>query len=548
MNNFALKFILLWGWRRLFVAALAGIVAALAAPPIYLIFALFFSLPVLVWILDGVNAQSSSMWNRAPAAFMTGWAFGFGYFAPNLYWVAEAFLVDADVFSWMIPFVVILFPLGLGIFHGFAVLFASLFWTSGLARIALLASGFAALEWVRGHIFTGFPWATMGYSAGAFEGLEQLAAYGGVYGLTFLVVFVGAAPAILAADDDETSRGFSGRVFVVAMILAATGAAWSVGASRLSGAQSEFEENVKLRLIQPNIAQNRKWDPKYRNEIFSTFLELSDMATNPQVTGVKDVNHVVWPESALPFLLEANPRAREQIAELLPENVTLITGALRRAPVGRPGEPDDNRSRNSVLVINHEGKTVASYDKAHLVPFGEYLPFASLLEPLGLRQMVTLPGSFVPGFGPRTIALQNAPPVSLLVCYEIIFPRAVIDRDKRPGWILNVTNDAWFGESIGPRQHFAQSRMRAIEEGLPVVRVANTGISAVIDPYGRTLKSLPLGQRGVVDSALPKAIPPTFYATFGDKIVLMVILFGLGLALVLTILTRGPLARNRSIS
>ncbi len=548
MNNFALKFILLWGWRRLFVAALAGIVAALAAPPIYLIFALFFSLPVLVWILDGVNAQSSSMWNRAPAAFMTGWAFGFGYFAPNLYWVAEAFLVDADVFSWMIPFVVILFPLGLGIFHGFAVLFASLFWTSGLARVALLASGFTALEWVRGHIFTGFPWATVGYSAGAFEGLEQLAAYGGVYGLTFLVVFVGASPAILAADDDEASRGLSGRIFVVAMILAAVGAAWSVGASRLSGAQPEFEETVKLRLIQPNIAQNRKWDPKYRNEIFSTFLELSDMATTPEVTGVKDVTHVVWPESALPFLLEANPRAREQIAELLPENVTLITGALRRAPVGRPGEPDDNRARNSVLVINHEGKTVASYDKAHLVPFGEYLPFASWLEPLGLRQMVTLPGSFVPGFGPRTISLQNAPPVSLLVCYEIIFPRAVIDRDKRPGWILNVTNDAWFGESIGPRQHFAQSRMRAIEEGLPVVRVANTGISAVIDPYGRTLKSLPLGRRGVVDSALPKAIPPTFYATFGDKIVLMLVLFGLGLALVLTILTRGPLARNRSIS
>ncbi len=548
MNNFALKFILLWGWRRLFVAALAGIVAALAAPPIYLIFALFFSLPVLVWILDGVNAQSSSMWNRAPAAFMTGWAFGFGYFAPNLYWVAEAFLVDADVFSWMIPFVVILFPLGLGIFHGFAVLFASLFWTSGLARVALLASGFTALEWVRGHIFTGFPWATVGYSAGAFEGLEQLAAYGGVYGLTFLVVFAGACPAVLAGDDDEAERGVSGRVFGMMAIVLATAVAWIAGSARLSGSQPAFVEDVKVRVIQPNIAQNRKWDPKYRTEIFDSLLELSDMATTPEVTGVKDVTHVVWPESALPFLLEANPRAREQIAELLPENVTLITGALRRAPVGRPGEPDDNRARNSVLVINHEGKTVASYDKAHLVPFGEYLPFASWLEPLGLRQMVTLPGSFVPGFGPRTISLQNAPPVSLLVCYEIIFPRAVIDRDKRPGWILNVTNDAWFGESIGPRQHFAQSRMRAIEEGLPVVRVANTGISAVIDPYGRTLKSLPLGRRGVVDSALPKAIPPTFYATFGDKIVLMLVLFGLGLALVLTILTRGPLARNRSIS
>lgn len=548
MHNFALKFILLWGWRRLFVSMLAGIVAALAAPPIYLIFALLFSLPVLVWILDGVNAQSSSIWNRAPLAFMTGWAFGLGYFMPNLYWVSEAFLVDADAFSWMIPFVVVLFPLGLGLFHGLATLFACLFWTTGLARIVLLACAFTALEWVRGHIFTGFPWATLGYSAGAFEGLEQLAAYGGVYGLTFLVVFVGAAPAILAGEEDELPRGISGRIFVLATILVGTGAAWSVGAARVSSGHVEFDDSVKVRVVQPNIAQNRKWDPRYRTQIFTSLLELSDMATTPEVTGVKDVTHVLWPESAIPFLLEANLKAKAKIAELLPPNVTLITGALRRALPGKPGEPDDNRARNSVLVLNHEGKTVASYDKAHLVPFGEYLPFAKYLEPMGLRQLVTLPGSFVPGVGPRTITLETAPPVSLLVCYEIIFPRAVIDRDKRPGWILNVTNDAWFGESIGPRQHFAQSRMRAIEEGIPVVRVANTGISAVIDPFGRTLKSLPIGRRGVLDSALPKSIPPTFYATFGDRVVVALILMGLAFAIFLSILTRGTLARNRSIS
>ncbi len=548
MNSFALKFIVLWGWRRLFVALLAGIVAALAAPPIYLLPALFCSLPVLVWILDGVNAQSSSIWNRAPAAFMTGWAFGFGYFAPNLYWVSEAFLVDADVFSWMIPFVVVLFPLGLGIFYGFAGLLASLVWTTGTGRIALLASSFTVLEWVRGHIFTGFPWATLGYSAGAFEGLEQLAAYCGVYGLTFIIVFTCASPAILAGEEEETTDGLSKRAFAMFTILVAAGAAWMVGSQRLATAEAEFEDAVKVRLVQPNIAQNRKWDPKYRTEIFSGLLELSDMATTPEVTGVKDVTHVIWPESAIPFLLEANPQAKAKIAELLPQNVTLITGALRRALQGKPGTPDDNRARNSVLVINHEGKTVASYDKAHLVPFGEYLPLASILEPWGLRQLVTLPGGFVPGVGPRSIRLDNAPAVSLLVCYEIIFPRAVIDRDVRPGWILNVTNDAWFGESIGPRQHFAQSRMRAIEEGLPVVRVANTGISAVIDPYGQVLKSLPLGRRGVVDSRLPKAIPPTFYAIFGDAIVFAGVLFGLALALFLSILSRATLARNRPIS
>ncbi len=548
MNTFALKFIVLWGWRRLFVAALAGIVAALAAPPIYLIVALLFALPVLVWILDGVNAQSSSVWNRAPAAFMTGWAFGFGYFAPNLYWVSEALLVDANAFSWMIPFVVVLFPLGLGLFHGLACALAAIFWTSGTGRVALLASSFTALEWIRGHIFTGFPWATIGYSAGAFEGLEQLAAYGGVYGLTFVVVFAFASPAVLAGDEDETSGTGSRRTFAMITILLATGALWVFGAQRLSNSETEFQDTVKLRLIQPNIPQAQKWDPKFRAEIFAGLLELSDMATTPEVTGVKDVTHVIWPESAIPFLLEANPKAKAQIAELLPPGATLITGALRRALPGKPGEPDDNRARNSVLIINHEGKTVASYDKSHLVPFGEYLPFASFLEPLGLRQLVTLPGSFVPGTGPRSVQLETAPPVSLLVCYEIIFPRAVIDRGARPGWILNVTNDAWFGDSIGPRQHFAQSRMRAIEEGLPVVRVANTGISAVIDPYGRVLKSLPLGRRGVVDGQLPTTIPPTFYASFGDAIVFLAVGFGFGLALFLSILTRGTLARNRSIS
>ncbi|NNF77479.1 MAG: apolipoprotein N-acyltransferase, partial [Rhizobiales bacterium] len=429
-----------------------------------------------------------------------------------------------------------------------ATLCASLFWTSGVGRIAVLASGFTALEWVRGHIFTGFPWATVGYSAGAFEGLEQLAAYGGVYGLTFLVVLAGACPAVLAADDEEAARGMSGRIFAMTAILLATAVIWIAGAARLSGSQPAFEEDVRVRIIQPNIAQNRKWDPKYRTEIFNSLLELSDMATNPEVTGVKDVTHVLWPESAIPFLLEANPKAKEQIAELLPPNVTLITGALRRGVAGQFGAANDRRARNSVLVIDHEGNTAASYDKSHLVPFGEYLPFASFLERLGIRKLVAMPGGFVPGAGPRTIPLNNAPSVSLLVCYEIIFPRAVIDRGQRPGWILNVTNDAWFGESIGPRQHFAQSRMRAIEEGLPVVRVANTGISAVIDPHGRVLKSLGMGRRGVLDSALPKTIPPTFYATFGDLIVVLVILFGLGLSVFLSIVNRSTLARNQSIS
>ncbi|MGI9481305.1 MAG: apolipoprotein N-acyltransferase [Hyphomicrobiales bacterium] len=525
MHEFALKFIVLWGWRRLLVAVLAGIVCAVAAPPLYILPAQIISLCVLVWLLDGISAQTPARVRAFWPALATGWSFGFGYFLVSLFWVSEAFQVEAELFAWMIPLVLVIFPLMLGIFYGVATGLAMLFWGDGFARIFAIASAFAAAEWMRGILFTGFPWNALGYSAGLLDGWLQLAAFGGLYSLTFFMVFICAAPAVLADKAEEES----GRNLVPYMGLGIVAAiavlAWGIGTYRLTSLSPSYVENVKLRIVQPNIAQKEKWKPANREAIFKLYLELSDAATSPERSGVHDITHLIWPESAVPFLLEENPKALSAIGNLLPENVTLITGGLR-LPEGSSVKSPPESIFNSVLVVDADGKVTARSDKFHLVPFGEYLPLGAVLEPLGFRKLVTLPGGFIAGQGPRTLPVPNAPAASPLICYEAIFSGNVIDDSERPGWLLNVTNDAWFGDTFGPRQHFAQARMRAIEEGLPMVRAANTGISAVIGPYGRVLQSLPLGTQGVLDAKLPDAASPTLF--FGIRNLFFAMLIFLG--------------------
>jgi apolipoprotein N-acyltransferase len=526
MRGFALKFIVLWGWRRLLVAMLAGIVCTTAAPPLYILPGQIIGLCVLVWLLDGVCSQVNDMKQAIWPAFFTGWSFGFGYFFLGLHWIDEAFLVEPEVFGWMIPFVVILFPLGLGLFYGLAVVLALPLWAPGFARIFVLASAFTAAEWVRGNVFTGFPWNALGYSAGVLDGWLQLAAFGGLYGLTFLMVFLSCAPAVLA---DETGKFSTHRLgglpgLVVAGCIGT--AAWGVGAYRLTNAPLQFHDDVNLRIVQPNIAQKEKWKPANKEKFFDLFLSLSDKATSPERNGVDDITHLIWPESAVPFFLEETPRALSAIAKLLPENVTLLTGGLRRPET--PSENDDPAAVfNSVLMINGNGAVFERYDKFHLVPFGEYLPLAGFFEWFGLRKLVAAPGGFLRGEGLRTLPVPGAPAVSPLICYEAIFPGEVWAAEKRPGWLLNVTNDAWFGTSFGPKQHFAQVRMRAIEEGLPLVRAANTGISAVIGPNGRIIKMLPLGVQGVLDARLPQAAAPTLFSSMRNLACMFVILMGI---------------------
>jgi apolipoprotein N-acyltransferase len=269
--------------------------------------------------------------------------------------------------------------------------------------------------------------------------------------------------------------------------------------------------------MQPNLPQDTKFNYSAKAEVMRRYIALSSRAAGPRSTGVGDATHLIWPESAFPFFLAREPDALAQIAELLPEGTVLITGAVR-APDPMPGART-LRAYNSIYVIDHDGTILSIYDKVHLVPFGEYLPFQTLLERLGLMQLTKVQGGFLAAERRRALEVPRAPRALPLICYEITFPGAVLPRGERADWMLNLTNDGWFGNSSGPYQHLQQARLRAVEEGLPLVRVANTGISAVVDPLGRIVRSLPLGVEAVLDAQLPRRVAPPLYARTGDSMI-----------------------------
>jgi apolipoprotein N-acyltransferase len=513
---------LAWGWRRVLVAFLAGAFATLALAPLNIWPAPFLAFPILIWLIDG---SAAGRLGGTLAAAGAGWWFGFGYFVVGLYWIGNALLVDAKTFGWLLPFAVVALPAALAVFTALGTALARLLWGRGPSRVLALAIGLTVSEWLRGHLFTGFPWNAFGYALASPLPLAQGAALVGIWGLTFLAVAIYAAPAVLADD-----RGDTRRPWVAPALGAALLAALAVyGALRLQATPTTFVDGVRLRIMQPDLQQDEKFNYSQKQQVMDRYLALSDRASGPRSSGLRDVTHLIWPESAFPFFLTRDAGALAQIAALLPAGTVLITGAVR-APEGVP-EAAVTRAYNSVYVIDHDGSILSVYDKVHLVPFGEYLPFQEFLEQLGLQQITKLRGGFIPGDRHRVLKVPRAPDVLPLICYEIVFPEAV-PRGERPGWMINLTNDGWFGVSPGPYQHLQQARIRAVEQGLPLVRAANTGISAVIDPVGRIIDRLPLGTDGVLDARLPQPIPLTPYARMGD------LPTGLVLALALAVVMR----------
>jgi apolipoprotein N-acyltransferase len=499
--------ILSWGWKRALIALIAGALSALAMAPFNAWPILFLTIPIAVWLIDGAGAGRLG---GIPAAALSGWWFGFGYFVAGLYWVGYAFLVDADTFAWLLPFAVMGLPALLALFMAFGFALARLIWTADAFRILALAGALTVSEWLRGHILTGFPWNTLGYALTEPLALAQTASLVGLWGLTFIAVCVFASPATLIDDRQLTRRPW----LALALSLCILAAMGVYGAIRLANEPTQFVDKVKLRLMQPNLQQDVKFNYAARQMVMEKYLSLSDRATGPQSSGVRDATILIWPESAFPFFLAREADAMAQIAGLLPQGTVLVTGAIR--PPDQPAGTQVTRAYNSIYVIDHDGTILSIYDKLHLVPFGEYLPFQSAMEKLGFVQITKMRGGFIPGDRRRTMALPNAPRMLPLICYEAIFPGDIVPRDDRPGWIINLTNDGWFGISTGPYQHLQQARLRAIEEGLPVVRAANTGISAVIDPLGRIVARLDLGSEGVLDSALPKPLPNTAFSRVQD--------------------------------
>ncbi len=462
----------LGGWRRRGAALFLGALMTAALTPIHVVVVLVPAFVGLLWLLDA---------SRTPvSAFGAGWWFGLGYFVLGLYWIAFALLTDAAKFGWMVPFAVFGLAAGFAIYTGLVTL---LVWWSGLRglpRVVLLATAWTLAEFVRGQLFTGFPWNLMGQVWAFSDQVIQATAIVGVYGLGFLTVLAAALPALWWEWERPAAKTLAWALPVVIV-----GVLWIGGSARLANAEVTLVPDVRLRIVQPNIEQTEKWKPTMRD---NHLIKTMRLTAGP---GWDQVSHVIWPEAAIPFFIAQDDARRAALAQVIPGNGLLLTGAPRIDQQAATA-----RVWNALHAIDPQGTVVATYDKFHLVPFGEYVPFRSVLP---IDKITAGAGDFSAGPGVRTLSLAGLPPFSPLICYEGIFPGAVADRSDRPQWLLNVTNDAWFGITAGPHQHFAAVRLRAIEEGLPLVRAANNGISAVVDPFGRVLARLALGDEGVLD-------------------------------------------------
>jgi len=490
------------GYKRLAIAGVLGAASAFAFAPFYFWPVWLFTFPALVWMIDGASAA------RRPwiAAAQIGWAFGFAYFLVGLHWVGFAFFVNAEKDGWLLPFVAVLFPGGLALFLSAAAGAARHFWSNGPWRLFVLAASISVFEWLRGHVLTGLPWNLPGYVWSGWDAMFQSVSIFGIYGLSLITVLVVLSPAALV-DADGKRSGLSWPLAtaggLVAVLLA-------FGLVRLPSGAAPVFERVALRIVQPNVPQAEKWKPEL---LESHWKLLIDLTRGP---GLETRTHVIWPEAAPPFFLLSEQAGLAVIGAVLPDQAFLLTGTVRMEAAA-----DKRQFFNSMAVVSGEGRVLASYDKAHLVPFGEYLPFFQLLEPLGITKLTGGTGGYTQGAGIRTLEIPGTPSFGPLICYEVIFPGAVVEPGKRPQWLVTMTDDSWFGPWTGPYQHLGIAKIRAAEEGLAIVRAANTGVSAIIDPYGRIITSLGLGQTGVVDGMLPKPLESTVFSRVGD------LLFGL---------------------
>ncbi|KQZ93999.1 acyltransferase [Mesorhizobium sp. Root157] len=491
MERLAGRIILLWGWRRAVVAFLAGALAVLGQAPYDFFAACFVSFPVLVLLLDGATGDASAgRFRRLRPAFAVGWWFGFGYFLAGLWWIGAALLVEAESFAWALPFALVGIPLVLAIFYGLATAVARLLWSSNIGRIAALAFGFALGEWLRGFLFTGFPWNAVGYAAMPVPLLMQSVSVVGMDGMNALAVFVFGLPALLANRQNLRL----GVVLFATLILADVG----FGYYRLTKSAPDTVEHLDVRIVQPAVDLSEKWDKVVRDRIFASLLAQS---AKPPEQGHGKPKLIIWPETAVPFLFNERPDAFSALAEMLDDGQMLLAGIVREE-AAVAGASDD-RYYNSVAAINDRGEIVDAVDKVHLVPFGEYIPFADLFGRIGLKQIVAGPMNFAAGNERHAISVPGGVMALPFICYEVIFSDLVAIDVTSSELIVNVTNDAWFGDTPGPYQHFRQAQVRAVENGLPLLRAANTGISAVVDQRGRIVDALAIGAKGEIDVQLP---------------------------------------------
>jgi len=477
------------GLRADLIALAAGAFAALALPPLHGLPVLLLAFPVLLALINAAQ--------RPVVAARRGWWFGFGYHVIGLYWITEAILFEAARFWWLVPLAVPAIAAVLAVFIA-APAWIAWFTASdatgsgaqrrtGAAQVMVLAGGWVLAELARQFVLTGFPWNPIG-SVWAVPGwfgdvMLQPAALVSVHGLTLATVLIACAPMLR----------WPGRASCLALFLVWAG----FGISRIT-APPPPDQNLKVVLVQGNVPQGQKWDRAFVVGTFERYLHLTSEGLRYAGTGP---HVVVWPETASPFQLATDTPARLAIAAAS-HGEPVLAGAVRF--------DKDDRPRNTLFAITGNGDIPTLYDKWHLVPFGEYQPSWARI---GIQLVPG--GGFASGPGPRTLRIPGLPSVGPLICYEAIFPGQVVDEADRPDWMVNVTNDAWFGTSAGPRQHLAAARLRAIEEGLPLLRAANTGITVAFDSRGHEITRIGMEETGFRTVTLPGPLPQTTFARFG---------------------------------
>lgn len=484
LDSFRARLTRMAGWRRYGAALLAGALFSLTMAPFGLFPLAFLCVPAFVWMAQASASKKS--------AFLLGWSFGAGYFIAGLYWISAALFVDIGMWGWVLPLSLVVGPALLALATWAFVPLLAWRWRGHAAAYPLVfVTAWALVEWLRGHLFTGFPWNLPGYMWQHLLPVMQTASLVGVYGLTLLTLFWAALPAYAR---HRPLRLAAAGLFALCL---------TYGGARLALNPTAPNGGHTVRIVQPNLSQSMKWDGEQQWKNLELQAQMSESAD--------PASFVIWPETAVSADLVLFPEIARYISQKLPRDGIGILGALRvTLPEGR------ETFHNGVYLLDSRAQVQGSYDKFHLVPFGEYIPFRSVLNITPIAAAVSSIGDFSAGTGNRTLSAGGLPPFSPLICYEVIFPRAVVDRADRPQWMVNLTNDGWYGRSSGPYQHFEITRMRTIEEGLPLARAANTGISAMIDPLGRVVARQPLGTRGTLSAILPAPLPPTVYARFGD--------------------------------
>lgn len=514
-NNFIAFLSSVTGWKRQVWIFLCGALTSFALPPFYLTPLCFLTFPIFIVLLDSIQSSPNNKKLFFTYALSCG-TFGFSYFICGLWWLCNALLTDPDSFGWAVPLAILFPPLYLSLYWFFSGFIVGLLWTKGIARFFVLAFALGLAEWLRAFLFTGFPWNTLGYTAMPTPMFMQSDAIVGLYGMNILAVLTYSLPTVLLTDEKKKTA----LSLCLALIFIHSG----FGFYRLHTIENTAENqkrNYWVRIVQPSIQQNIKLRDNTREAMLEAHMHLS--AT--PITGKNpEPDFIIWPEASVPYLLYDNSFVTMHIASLLKPKQWAIIGAIRASD-------DLSHSQtqyfNTIAVINAQGNILHTSDKLHLVPFGEYLPYQNLLKKIGLRILADNIGGYSAAHVRKTITMPNGFSYLPLICYEAIFPHEMTFKGSPPQAIINVTNDAWFGITPGPYQHLQQAQLRAIELGIPLIRAANNGISAVIDSYGRIVVALQQNAVGIIDSEIPSSITPigsNEYRTFSTFILFILML------------------------